>query len=93
MSVYIKGMEMPNNCINCAARHGAECWLADCSYIPNIRKERPKWCPLVPVPPHGRLGDLDKLAIEIMDAKNADQALAMIDDAPTIIPADPAEEG
>ena len=62
MGIYIN-MELPDNCINCAARHGAECWLADCSYIPNSRKERPKWCPLVTLPPHGRLGDLDALML------------------------------
>lgn len=65
MSILIRDTEMPDNCINCAARHGAECWLADCSYIPNFRKERPKWCHLVPVPPHGRSIDADAFAAEM----------------------------
>ena len=37
---------------------------------------------------HGRMIDADKLAFELMDAKNTDQALAMVDDAPTIIEAE-----
>lgn len=96
MSVLIKSMEMPNNCINCAARHGAECWLADCSYIPNYHKERPKWCPLGTLPPHGRLGDLDALFKQVtMDehfsALEAMYVQSLISNAPTIIPA--SEEG
>lgn len=93
MGIYIN-MELPNNCINCAARHGAECWLADCSYIPNIRKERPKWCPLVPVPPHGRLIDADALTKHIKrDGIASDPFVKIVcdyfKDAPTIIPAEP----
>ena len=101
MGVYIKGLEMPNNCINCAARHGAECWLADCSYIPNFRKERPKWCPLVPVPPHGRLGDLDEIERYkerlVVDADKIKKGIRYVVDtkyikeAPAIIPAEEGE--
>lgn len=61
VGVYISGREMPKSCMDCASRHGAECWLEKCAYIPNYRDGRPEWCPLVPVPPHGRLGDLDAI--------------------------------
>ena len=95
MGIYIN-MELPDNCINCAARHGAECWLADCSYIPNSRKERPKWCPLVTLPPHGRLGDLDALFKQVtMDEHfsvlEAMYVQSLISNAPTIIPAEEGE--
>lgn len=59
MSVYIPGMEMPERCYDCPACHGAECWANHCAYISDYRKPRPEWCPLVSVPKHGRLGDLD----------------------------------
>jgi len=42
----------------------------------------------VPKRPHGRLVDADRLGFAMMDAANADQALAMVDDAPTIIEAE-----
>ncbi len=54
MGVYIKGMEMPNNCGACPLRLA---WCRERIYMVT----RPERCPLVPVPPHGRLGDLDKL--------------------------------
>lgn len=66
-------------------------------------------CPLVPVPPHGRLGDLDALAQQIEHERfnhthtdglaarhhvaEYGHFLKAISDAPTIIPADPAEGG
>ena len=62
-------------------------------------KGRYSGCPLVHVPPHGRLGDLDALADKhrTMAYENGGRsysfhtsAKAWIDDAPTIIP---AEEG
>ena len=70
MSVYIKGMEMPQNC--------GECLLAKlsptgesliCNYMLSrvSWEERPFDCPLVPVPPHGRLIDADALMLEIQE--------------------------
>lgn len=103
MGVYIKNMEIRENCMNCAARHGAECWLADCSYIPNYRKERPKWCPLIPVPPHGRLVDADALVRELNSIRASfgsanglvegglNIAVSTVNGRPTIIPAEEGE--
>ena len=86
MGVYIKGMEMPKSC--------DECPMYTCMFNYDS-------CPLVPVPPHGRLGDLDKLESGLrLCAKyqNGDRQQGMLGCcetirlAPTIIPADPAEE-
>ena len=59
MSILIKGMEMPKNCYLCpfcdyvSARCDA---VKGTPYTPTSRYEvRADWCPLVPVPPHGRL--------------------------------------
>ena len=65
MSILIKGMEMPTRC--------ADCWALDdygdyprCritgeqhGYTFGYREYRMPNCPLVPVPPHGRLIDVD----------------------------------
>ena len=68
MSIYIKGMEMPTNCSDCPLCYD----MMECS-ASNIRffkvkeqvfdfcTERHPNCPLIPVPPHGRLIDADAL--------------------------------
>ena len=64
MSILIKGMEMPKGCGSCP------CGIyGDCDAVTPRKKltikhrwsgdERPDWCPLVPVPEHGRLIDAD----------------------------------
>ena len=75
--ILIKGMEMPKSCYACmffaqtdywnkedeadilshCKRTGEKTWESVNGYLPN--------CPLVPVPPHGRLGDLDELSKKI----------------------------
>ena len=53
MSVLIKGMEMPSDC--------EECWLMSiCDESIHLTK-RPIDCPLIELPPHGRLIDADAL--------------------------------
>lgn len=106
MGVYIKGMEMPKNCGTCPLRRG------DCSQRIYMEK-RPDSCPIVPVPPHGRLIDADALIKEMDKQENAmyehgrefsfsfesggDVCTAwynveiMVEDAPTIIPAEGGE--
>lgn len=67
MGVYIKGMEMPTNCRVCrfAGLGGRRCELSVCMFTgesqPTLSPERMSACPLVPVPPHGRLIDGDYL--------------------------------
>ena len=67
MSVLIKGMEMPSCCDDCWAldEYGdyPVCRITEeqrgCNF--RIREKRMDKCPLVPVPPHGRLIDADAL--------------------------------
>lgn len=106
MSILIKGMEMPKNCYGCpffkqvdywnkndetdilskCKRTGEFTWESMNGYLPN--------CPLVPVPPHGRLGDLDALAESVITPGIfppvvSNEVFAFLRNAPTIIPADP----
>ena len=69
MSVLIKGMEMPKNCYQCRMVDSCQyLWkpydLDDYSDLQNMIEEgftRADNCPLVEVPPHGRLIDADAL--------------------------------
>ena len=106
MSILIKGMEMPKRCIDCQfmiSRDNDDCILQ--SDETNARFE--SWddmkanCPLRPLPSeHGRLGDLDKLRIEMMDSDldhlqrdDWKEVIQIIDDAPTIIEAEGEQDG
>lgn len=69
MSILIKGMEMPKSCYACpfcdyvSARCDA---VKGNPYTPESRYEkRADFCPLVPVPSHGRLIDKDALEADI----------------------------
>ncbi len=58
-----------------------------------MRSGRADNCPLVPIPPHGRLIDAD--ALKIMMPTIGDEYLyarEMIEEAPTIIPAEEEQE-
>ena len=93
MGLYIKGMEMPKSCLSCPLQGGtADCRLTQKTYNWGL-PERPSDCPLVPVPPHGRLIDADKLVRENYGQYGAIDALALevIKAAPTIIPEEEGE--
>ena len=62
MGVYIKGMEMPRNCIECRFENFNNCDVLD-KRVESV--DVPHWCPLIEVPPHGRLIDGDALAKDI----------------------------
>jgi len=71
MGVYIKGMEMPQCCGDC---HIGFCKQIGCElYIgfDNYATSRHPDCPLGEVPPHGQLGDLDRLEQMFADIDNA----------------------
>ncbi|MBR3587358.1 MAG: hypothetical protein IKO00_15160 [Oscillospiraceae bacterium] len=88
MGVYIKGMEMPRSCFYCPFQHKSttECLLTHKVYNWGLTTP-PSDCPLIPVPPHGRLGDLDALMkLEVVPSDN--WVFRAIDNAPTIIPAE-----
>ena len=57
MSILIKGMETPKNCGACPLRLA---WCRERIYMVN----RPQRCPLIELPPHGRLIDADALMLE-----------------------------
>lgn len=111
--VYIN-MEMPKSCpcellgvgydLICSFVGGIPCRVKE-YYECCQNGTRPSWCPLVPVPPHGRCIDADAARKSIKpwspeDEKNGctfdtvkKLMHTMLVRAPTIIPAEPAEEG
>ena len=75
MSVLIKGMEMPTSCYKCpfldyeegfcfasGVKHKSG-WYESILSPGEIKDGRHKDCPIVPVPPHGRLIDADALRL------------------------------
>lgn len=74
MSVLIKGMELPKDCMYCKmAYYNASDEFTGCAVVPDKRyamhndavyaksTQRPDWCPLIEIPAHGRLIDADKM--------------------------------
>ena len=62
MSILIKGMEMPTSCCNCLlAKLSPTGESLICNYTLSTVPwdDKPFDCPIVPVPPHGRLIDAD----------------------------------
>lgn len=102
MSILIRGMEMPKNCKDCPfSDHEAWCLIPgswkERYYCPD--DERSEYCPLVELPPHGRLGDLDKLMTEFMDSDldylprdDWKEVIQIVADADVIIEAEGSEE-
>ena len=78
MSVLIKGMNMPENCIKCPMQFGGMCYVMpaevdESRVAPTVeeawKQGKPDWCPLVEVPePHGRLIDGDALDTRVRQA-------------------------
>lgn len=96
MSVLIKGMEMPTSCHMCVGGYGGFCFVAPAE-ADGICPDhgRADFCPLIPVPPHGRLIDADALFEEVYkvwgieyDASECNTLMGFINDAPTVIPAE-----
>ena len=107
MGVYIKGMEMPTSCYDCDfayqdqdSEHNVY-WTCAAVHKSACMHERREDCPLVPVPPHGRLIDAGKIGLTDFEIilcqkgnpfKNAlEMLLEKIENAPTIIPAEEGE--
>ena len=101
MGVYIKGMEMPTRCFACpmceVENAEVNCVFSHGSYIeyrevdPKVAiQERPSWCSLVEVPPHGRLIDADALesTLNKMGIWGDARVKGFIKSIPTVIPAD-----
>ena len=97
MSILIKGIEMPQSCWDCYFQDCGNCRLNADKVVDKciIEDRRDEDCPLVPVPPHGDLIDRDALPWEKQSLMAADEDWALpcvlIEDAPTIIPAEEGE--
>ena len=72
MSILVKGVQMPTRCEDCPVCHYMErgtITVCGCKATMMIRpidcNSKPYWCPLVEVPPHGRLIDADALISDI----------------------------
>ena len=104
MSILIKGMEIPMNCRQCnlylqsmdSERNVYEnCAVTAKSYNWGLTT-LPSDCPLVPVPPHGRLIDADEFLKRAIGTKcfHGDYALMLdelVGESTTIIPAEEGE--
>ena len=91
--IYIKGMEMPSNCCECPLTYYED---GTCIFtgIEALSIGIQDACPLVPVPDHGDLIDRDALPWEnqgfmLTDPDEWGLKIRDIENAPTIIPADP----
>ena len=96
MSILIRGMEMPKDCLDCpfmVSRDNDDCILQSDEANEGFEnwEQMKAGCPLIEVPtPHGRLGDLDKLE-EYFRAYKFNQAADITVFAPTIIEAEEGE--
>ena len=98
MSILIKGMEMPKNCLECTFYRKTDPIYDYCCISSAVPKGYvPEDCPLIPVPDHGRLIDANALEEktddryslgEIGRRERDDIVDALRYCAPTIIPAD-----
>lgn len=107
MSILIKGKKMPKSCPCEIIGVGYDLFCSFAYGVPSRVQEyyeccengtRPDWCPLVSVPPYGRLIDADELeyhADNVRDPMGRMEKTVMwekIKAAPTIIPADEGGE-
>ena len=93
MGIYIPDMKMPSSCLMCDIPVRVQPCPVDHDNVSNYKTSRHPACPLLPVPEHGRLGDLDKLADNMRSATAGMEHRAIIMHeirrAPTVIPAEP----
>ena len=101
--VLIRGKEMPKNCWHCEFnkstldRHDF-CSVNGKQYNWGL-EERPSDCPLIEVPPHGDLVDINALKLSILDVGYVNKhdylkgVLNAINNAPTVIPASDTNVG
>ena len=94
MSILTKGMYMPPSCYFCPMTNdGLYLCKANNPYRQledDCEECKPQWCPLLPVPEHGRLIDADALEASCFMGSSSFYTQSDIDYATTIIP---AEEG
>lgn len=108
--IYIPGMKLPKGCATCPycdrAWNKPKCKAKSVQgrfmeQRLNLDRTRQKWCPLVPVPDHGRLIDADETLAEAKrlsgpvtgDGWDNYGVYALIERQKTIVPADKGGEG
>lgn len=97
MSVLVKGMEMPEKCANCpicvAMPLGDYVVYHKCALLNLLASKRSRRndCPLIPIPPHGRLIDADALLEHLGDTEYKGAVKRVLMQAPTIIEAEVEE--
>ena len=85
MGVYLSGMEMPTSCMLCplcveeADPANGEMCMVTGTLMPPCTRERLDNCPLVSVPPHGRLIDGDVAEAICFTDEDADGGKDFID--------------
>lgn len=100
MGVLInKYFKMPKSCDSCHFGQEYECvdeagygCLLTMKTRPKGKTDRPDYCPLIELPPHGRLIDADALVEELIKRSRTNPMPLlgqMVDFAPTIIEASP----
>lgn len=90
MGVYIRGMEMPTSCRACLYSRTD---IRNVDWCVLTEKDLPCECPIIPVPPHGRLIDADVLMRHCVMLPRDGGSLPVVyasylRNAPTIIPAE-----
>ena len=111
MSILIRGLKMPTSCEECAFRideseTNVHEWICLINQYPTFYCKKSKshaegeeylqYCPLVPVPPHGRLIDADAMIeanAELADCDFIHPRIGatlrdVVEDAPTIVEAE-----
>ena len=103
MSVIIKGMEMPKSCLGCDFATTDDDMELYCPFtgIVCLNIGRQDECPIVEVPPHGRLIDKEALESDIShsvvftaksgtdpEIRGANKIIQRINIAPTVIEAE-----
>ena len=86
MSILIKGMEMPTGCSGCPIDSDI-CTLWQELPPEKLRDTRPAECPLVPVPPHGPLIDMNDFLSEWSELESYRTAMRLCE----VIPAEEGE--
>lgn len=94
--IYIPGKGVPERCDRCMFDDGVYCHAYPPSenMIYNIEDGKPDWCPIIPVPDHGRLIDADELDYSNTDLMGNHIVYAVdLERAMTIIPATEKDRG
>ena len=86
MSILIKGMEMPRKCRECKFRVLDYCLAKEQKTEVYEDEIIPSWCPLIEIPPHGRLIDADEV-----EKKASNGEIFYIHAMPTVIEAEGRE--